>query len=175
MLRLFQALEKRLAALDAQGKARVAQANIMTSELASLESAASAAQSARELREARMAEFQERFRLAVAEKADRGDLSAVSGRVSVLEKQRDYEEGAGLSMNDVKDRLEALERATADLRVRTVLEERVQALAETKGDAALLAAQLQATREALKHAVQEVRSRVVVLLLLNLSSFLYAI
>lgn len=158
LLRHPKALEKRLAALDAQGKARVAQANLMQNELASLETAAATAQAARELREARMAEFQERFRLAVSEKADRRDLSAVSGRVSVLEQQRDYEEGAGLSMNDVKERLEALERATADLRVRTVLEERVHALAETKGDAALLSAQLQATREALKNAVQEVRT-----------------
>jgi len=60
-------------------------------------------------------------------------------------------------LSQVKARLEVVEGATADLRVRTVLEERVQALAESKGDAQLLEAQLNATAEALKTAVEEVR------------------
>jgi hypothetical protein len=59
-------------------------------------------------------------------------------------------------MHAVRARLEAMERAAAELRVRTVLEERVQALAESKGDAALLFAQLAATGDALRSAVQEV-------------------
>lgn len=150
-------LERRLAALDAQGKARAADANRVAVELRELDAAAAKAHAAGQVREGKLQSLLAKLETLRLEKADRLDLAAVSARVGALENQRAYEDGAGLSMGDVKARLEAMERAAAELRVRTILEERVQALAESKGDAAALGAQLAATRDALKTAVQEVR------------------
>jgi hypothetical protein len=77
--------------------------------------------------------------------------------VSGIEEVMYKEKKSGLSMPEIADRLETLEKTTGELRVRTVLEEQVQRLAETKGDASVFTAQLNELSFALRRLVDEVR------------------
>ena len=75
-------------------------------------------------------------------KASRSDLEAVSLRAAVLEQQKAEEAASGADQTVVALRLSALESALADLRVRGVLEQQVETLTRTKGDAAVFPAKL---------------------------------
>ena len=85
------------------------------------------------------------------------DLGHLALRVASLEQVGHAEQDQGLSMREVAERLARLEGATADLRVRTVLEEQVQALALTKGDARDFTAQLSRMDGALRGLVEDLR------------------
>ena len=95
-----QVLERRLAALGAQGKARTAQASGLAAELEKLEAASGAAQAGRD-RSARLEATVRRLAELQATKADRADVAAVGARVGALEATREREAAAGLSMDQV--------------------------------------------------------------------------
>jgi hypothetical protein len=58
----------------------------------------------------------------------RRDYDGLNRRVNNIEDTMMKEKANGLSLPEIADRLESLEKAAADLRVRTVLEEQVTSL-----------------------------------------------
>lgn len=58
-------------------------------------------------------------------KVSRRDYDGLNRRMNNIEDTMAREKANGLSMPEIADRLEVLEKAAADLRVRTVLEEQV--------------------------------------------------
>jgi hypothetical protein len=63
-----------------------------------------------------------------ASKVSRRDYDGLNRRVNNIEDTMMKEKANGLSLPEIADRLESLEKAAADLRVRTVLEEQVTSL-----------------------------------------------
>jgi hypothetical protein len=108
-------------------------------------------------REERLAGLKKRVEQLETAKADKTSVQFVAKRVEALEKLRQLEEEGGLNIGEIGKRIELLERAAADLRVRGVLERQVQALSDTKADAVEFTNRLHDLGRSLQHMVEEVR------------------
>jgi len=95
-----------------------------------------------------------------ARKADVTHVQEVQMRVDALERARNERDATGsISKDELRVRLPALERAVADLRVKNVLEQQVQALMFSKGDANVLKAQMAGLSASVRTLVDDARQQ----------------
>jgi len=153
----LEPLMKRLEDLENGGNARKTQMDTLDKALHAISSSAAEVVAQGSGRDGKLRELNAKLKALSSAKVSRRDYDGLHRRVNGIEEVMFREKQGGLSMPEIADRLEILEKTTAELRVRTVLEEQVQKLAETKGDAAVFTAQLNELSFALRRLVDEVR------------------
>ena len=135
-------LLKRLEKLEGSGKISAHKASEANGLVRDVKAKVEALEAAAALQAASSGQLKSDFEALAEGKASRSDLEAVSLRAAVLEQQKAEEAASGADQTVVALRLSALESALADLRVRGVLEQQVETLTRTKGDAAVFTAKL---------------------------------
>ena len=135
-------LLKRLEKLEGSGKISAHKASEANGLVRDVKAKVEALEAAAALQAASSGQLKSDFEALAGGKASRSDLEAVSLRAAVLEQQKAEEAASGADQTVVALRLSALESALADLRVRGVLEQQVETLTRTKGDAAVFTAKL---------------------------------